>query len=72
MGSQVYEFNVEMTCEGCANSITNVLNKKKGVDQIQIDLEGKKVFVTSSLSSEEVLQVIKKTGKECKFLGIKK
>ncbi|XP_076235860.1 antioxidant 1 copper chaperone isoform X2 [Calliopsis andreniformis] len=61
-----------MTCEGCANSITNVLNKKKGVDQIQIDLEGKKVFVTSSLSSEEVLQVIKKTGKECKFLGIKK
>ncbi|XP_076760755.1 antioxidant 1 copper chaperone [Xylocopa sonorina] len=72
MASQVYEFNVEMTCEGCSNAVTNVLNKKEGVNGIQIDLEGRKVFVTSALPSEEILQVIKKTGKACQFVGIKK
>ncbi|XP_029031945.1 antioxidant 1 copper chaperone [Osmia lignaria lignaria] len=72
MASQVYEFGVEMTCEGCANAVTNVLNKKEGVNDIQIDLEGKKVFVTSRLPSDEILQTIKKTGKACQYLGIKK
>lgn len=72
MESQVYEFNVEMTCEGCASSVTNVLNKKEGINGVQIELEEKKVFVTSTLPSEEVLQVIKKTGKPCQFLGVKK
>ncbi|CAL7937138.1 unnamed protein product [Xylocopa violacea] len=72
MASQVYEFNVEMTCEGCSNAVTNVLNRKEGVNGIQIDLEGKKVFVTSTLPSEEILKVIKKTGKTCQFVGIKK
>lgn len=27
---QVHLYKVEMTCEGCANSISNVLNKNKG------------------------------------------
>lgn len=27
----MYEFNVEMMCEGCANAVTNVLNKKEGM-----------------------------------------
>ncbi|XP_076620236.1 antioxidant 1 copper chaperone [Colletes latitarsis] len=72
MASQVYEFNVEMTCDGCANAVTNVLNKKEGVTDIKIDLEGRKVSVTSILPSDEVLQVIKKTGKQCQFLGVKK
>lgn len=72
MALQVYEYNVEMTCEGCSNAVTNVLNKKEGVTGVQIDLEGKKVFVTTTLPSEEVLQVIKKTGKPCQFVGVKK
>ncbi|PBC34200.1 Copper transport protein ATOX1 [Apis cerana cerana] len=72
MASQVYEFNVEMMCEGCANAVTNVLNKKEGVNDVQIDLQENKVFVTSILPSDEILQIIKKSGKACKFLGIKK
>lgn len=72
MALQVYEFQVEMTCEGCSNAVTNVLTKKEGVDNVQIDLANKKVLVTSSLSSDEVLNVIKKTGKACQLLGIKK
>ncbi|XP_043506661.1 copper transport protein ATOX1 [Frieseomelitta varia] len=72
MTSQVHEFSVEMTCEGCANAVTNVLNKKEGIGNVQIDLQGKRVFVTSALPSDEILQVIKKTGKACQFLGVKK
>ncbi|KAK9300263.1 hypothetical protein QLX08_007024 [Tetragonisca angustula] len=72
MTSQVHEFSVEMTCEGCANAVTNVLNKKEGIGNVQIDLQENRVFVTSALSSDEILQVIKKTGKACQFLGVKK
>lgn len=72
MAAQVYEFDVEMTCEGCSNAVTNVLNKKEGVSNIQIDLPRKKVFVTSMLPSDEILQVIKKTGKPTQFIGVKK
>lgn len=72
MASQVYEFNVEMTCEGCSTAVQNVLNKKEGVTDVNIDLQGKKVYVTSTLSSDEVLQVIKKTGKACEFVGTQK
>ncbi|XP_017879272.1 copper transport protein ATOX1 [Ceratina calcarata] len=72
MASQVYEFSVEMTCEGCANAVTNVLNKKEGVNGVEINLPARKVLVTSALPSDEILNVIKKTGKPCQFLGIRK
>ncbi|XP_011686759.1 PREDICTED: copper transport protein ATOX1 [Wasmannia auropunctata] len=68
MAAQVHEFSVEMTCEGCSNAVQNVL-KKKGVDDIKIDLPNKKVFVITTLGSTEVLETIKKTGKTCKFVG---
>ncbi|KAG7198208.1 hypothetical protein KM043_005616 [Ampulex compressa] len=72
MASQVYEFNVEMTCEGCSNAVENVLNKKEGVNNVKINLQEKKVFVTSTLSSDEVLQALKKTGKATEFVGVQK
>lgn len=71
MAAQVYEFRVEMTCEGCVNSVQNVLNKKAGVNDINVNLDNKMVSVKTTLSSDEVLQTIKKTGKECTFLGVK-
>lgn len=71
MASQVYEFWVDMTCEGCVNSVQNVLNKKEGVNDIKVNLDNKMVSVTSMLSSDEILQTIKKTGKECRFVGAK-
>lgn len=39
-----------------------------GVNDIKIDLPGKKVLVTTALSSDEILETIKKTGKTCQFL----
>lgn len=39
-----------------------------GVDDIKIDLPGKKVLVTTALGSDEILETIRKTGKTCQFL----
>lgn len=41
------------------------------VEKVDIDLENKKVFVTSMLSSDELLETIKKTGKETSYVGLK-
>ncbi|XP_014486903.1 PREDICTED: copper transport protein ATOX1 [Dinoponera quadriceps] len=68
MAAQVHEFNVEMTCEGCSTAVEKVLKKKTGIDDIKIDLPGNKVSVTTGLSSDEILEIIKKTGKKCQFL----
>ncbi|XP_011053175.1 PREDICTED: copper transport protein ATOX1 isoform X2 [Acromyrmex echinatior] len=68
MAAQVHEFNVEMTCEGCSTAVQNVLKKKAGIDDIKIDLPEKKVFVTTALNSNEILETLKKTGKTCQFL----
>lgn len=72
MAAQVHEFSVEMTCEGCSNTVHNVLKKKGGIDYIKIDLLEKKVSVTTALDSDEILETLKKTGKTCKFLGTQK
>ena len=41
------------------------------VSNVEIDMEGQKVLVTSTLSSDEVLAKIKKTGRECSYVGVK-
>ncbi|KAI9012625.1 hypothetical protein CLU79DRAFT_838827 [Phycomyces nitens] len=57
---QKYTFTVVMTCSGCSNAVNRV-------DNIDIDLDTQQVIVESeSLTREEVLAAIKKTGKEVK------
>jgi len=58
-----YEFNVAMTCNGCANAVRGVLSKTPGVTDIQIDVPTKTVVVTATASAAEVEAAIKKTGK---------
>uniref|UniRef100_A0A182UAM4 Copper transport protein ATOX1 n=1 Tax=Anopheles melas TaxID=34690 RepID=A0A182UAM4_9DIPT len=68
----VHEFNVEMTCTGCSGAVERVLGKlKEKVEKVEIDLDNKKVFVTSSLTADELLETIKKTGKETSYVGVK-
>lgn len=43
-----------------------------GIEDFKIDLQGKKVSVTTELSSDEILETIKKTGKSCQFLRTQK
>ncbi|XP_076344801.1 copper transport protein ATOX1-like [Tachypleus tridentatus] len=73
MGSEIYEFQVEMTCEGCSNAVKRVLGKLEGqgVNTVSIDLEKKRVYVDSTLSSTQLLETIKKTGKSCSYIGVK-
>jgi len=42
------------------------------VKKIEFDMDAQKVFVKSSLSGEELLDIIKKTGRECSYVGLKK
>ncbi|KAM9064108.1 copper transport protein ATOX1 [Sminthopsis crassicaudata] len=65
-----HEFSVDMTCEGCANAVTRVLNKLGGV-QFDIDLPNKKVCIDSEHNVETLLETLKKTGKTTTFLGTK-
>ena len=40
-----------------------------GIDNIEIDMEKQRVYVTSALSSDELLETIKKAGKTCSYVG---
>lgn len=50
--------------------ISNVVFSDK-VSNVDIDLGNKKVFVTSTLTPEELTETLKKTGKEVTFIGSK-
>lgn len=70
-----YEFTVEMTCEGCSGAATRVLNKKKAegiVLDFDVQLAEKKVFVEvpDGTTSDEILEILKKTGKATAYVGL--
>ncbi|XP_037936483.1 copper transport protein ATOX1 [Teleopsis dalmanni] len=68
----VHEFKVEMTCSGCSGAVERVLGKLGDkVEKVSIDLDEKTVLVTSNLSADELLEVIKKTGKTTTYVGVK-
>lgn len=46
-----------------------VLFLGNGVEDFDISLENQKVTVKSSLSADEILNVIKKTGKEVQYIN---
>ncbi|KAL0082035.1 hypothetical protein J3Q64DRAFT_1754624 [Phycomyces blakesleeanus] len=60
-----YTFNVVMTCSGCSNAVNRALSRLEGVEKVDISLEKQEVVVeASTLTREQVLAAIKKTGKE--------
>ncbi|CAI5445405.1 unnamed protein product [Caenorhabditis angaria] len=65
-----YVFEMAMTCGGCANAARKVLGKL-GEDKVKIDdinVETKKITVTTDLPADDILEALKKTGKEIKRL----
>lgn len=60
-----------MTCEGCSGAVERVLNRLKdqGVESVNISLPEQKVCATSTLNSDQLLEVIKKTGKKTEYVG---
>lgn len=65
MSEHQYKFNVTMTCGGCSGAINRVLGKLDGVKSYNVSLENQIADITAdeSLSYEQVLEKIKKTGK---------
>lgn len=69
--SQVHELHMEMTCGGCSNAAKKVLGKLPEVTNVEADVERKVVTVTSSLSPDALVEQLKKTGKDCHYIGLK-
>ncbi|KAK9702821.1 Heavy-metal-associated domain [Popillia japonica] len=67
---KIHEFQVAMTCEGCSGAVQRVLNKfeGKGVNKVSIDLPSQKVEVTSTLSPDQLMDILKKTGKQVTYV----
>ncbi|XP_044137112.1 copper transport protein ATOX1 [Bufo gargarizans] len=65
------EFFVNMTCTGCSDAVTRVLSRLGDV-QYEIDLPNKKVVIQSDNHSvDQLLETLKKTGKEARHLSSK-
>lgn len=60
-----------MTCEGCSGAVERVLNrwKDKGVENVEISIPDQKVSVKSTLSADQLLEIVKKTGKKVDYVG---
>lgn len=65
MSEHKYKFNVTMTCGGCSGAVERVLKKMEGVKSYDVSLDTQTADVTTdeSLSYDQVLEKIKKTGK---------
>ncbi|KAJ7221554.1 hypothetical protein GGX14DRAFT_353344, partial [Mycena pura] len=64
-----YKFDVKMTCSGCSGAITRVLERAKndpegGVEDYTVTLEKQEVLVRGSIPYDNLLEKLKKTGKE--------
>ncbi|XP_076321005.1 copper transport protein ATOX1-like [Tachypleus tridentatus] len=71
MASQVHEFEVEMSSQECVDAIKKALEGLEGVNKVDIELEKKIVLIDSTLSSDELLEALKKTGKNSSYVGVK-
>ncbi|KAH8259561.1 hypothetical protein KR026_006216, partial [Drosophila bipectinata] len=70
---KVHEFKVEMTCGGCASAVERVLGKLGDkVEKVNINLDDRSVAITSNLTSDELLEQLRKTGKGVTYVGVKK
>lgn len=70
MAEKVHEYKVAMTCESCSGAVQKVLGRLKDkVSNVDINLESQSVKVKTTLSADEILEVIKKTGKQTEYIS---
>lgn len=70
---QVFEFKVEMTCEGCSGAVQRILDRHvgKGVEKFDINLQARTVTIETTLTQDEITAILEKCGKQVTFLQIK-
>ena len=54
---------VAMMCTGCSGAVERVLGKMEGVQSFDVNLETQKVTVVGTVTLDEVMAKIAKTGK---------
>ncbi|CAG88543.1 DEHA2E22110p [Debaryomyces hansenii CBS767] len=62
--SHQYHFDVAMSCSGCSNAISRVLNKLDGDNKIDVSLEKQTVDITTDKDYDTIYNTIAKTGKK--------
>ena len=70
MATATYEVS-GMTCEHCVNAVKGELTQLEGVDQVDVELEGGKVTVTSGapVDDADVRAAVEKAGYQFRDLG---
>ncbi|KAJ1659060.1 ATX1 antioxidant protein 1 [Dispira simplex] len=53
-----------MPCTGCSGAVQKALANAEGIKDVVVDFENKTVKVTSALTQDQVLEIIRNTGKE--------
>ncbi|EXB78112.1 hypothetical protein L484_004814 [Morus notabilis] len=56
-----------MDCAGCQGKVKSALQKLKGVDDIDIDMNLQKVTVTGYADQKKVLKAVRKTGRRAEL-----
>ena len=62
------EFAVEMTCDGCVDSVKEALHKKS-VRVLSADVQKQQILVESNLPFYEIQDIIETTGKRAALIG---
>ncbi|KAF7833924.1 heavy metal-associated isoprenylated plant protein 28 [Senna tora] len=58
---------VHMDCAGCESKVKSALEKLKGVDEVDIDMNTQKVTVTGWADQKKVLKTVRKTGRRAEL-----
>ena len=61
--SNIKKFKIEgMTCNHCAAHVRNSIEDIKGVEKVDVDLNGKNAVVSGEFSEEDVISAVKSAG----------
>ncbi len=52
----------DMTCDHCKMSIDSSIRKLENIDNVEIDLESKKVEVSGNADTQDILSAIREAG----------
>ncbi|KAJ1829092.1 Cytosolic copper metallochaperone [Coemansia sp. RSA 2599] len=66
-----YEFEVAMSCSGCSGAVERALKKVEAIESFDVNLKEQRVRVTTALTKDAILEIIKKTGKAVKPIASK-
>lgn len=69
MSSTKIEFAVKMTCDNCVKAVEQAVDNVDGIKNVDINLEQGSVVVDTTLSADEVLRQLRKSGKQVVLKG---